>query len=120
MSASTVPSNLFKWFCPQPQVVSSQASTGQCSLSSCMKVLCRSQHFCLCTSFFYSVLVLMAMVQSVIRRIPNSLCSTWRNPWQDTCKCSLLKVREGNCKREHGGPRWNLEAKRVFLFPRCF
>jgi hypothetical protein len=27
---------------------------------------------------------------------------------------SLLKAREGNYKREYGGPRWNLEAKRAF------
>jgi hypothetical protein len=25
---------------------------------------------------------LMALVESVIRRLPNSLCPTWKNPWQ--------------------------------------
>jgi hypothetical protein len=32
------------------------------------------------------------------------------------CKGSLLKVREGKCKREHCGCRWNLEAKRACCF----
>jgi hypothetical protein len=42
--------------------------------------------------------------------------------WLRTVKClglldfggykwSLLKIREGNYKREHGGYRWNLEAE---------
>jgi hypothetical protein len=31
------------------------------------------------------------------------------------CKWSLLKFREGNYKREHGGCRWNLEAERASL-----
>jgi hypothetical protein len=30
------------------------------------------------------VRLVMAMVQSVIRRLPNSLCPAWKNPWQDT------------------------------------
>jgi hypothetical protein len=32
------------------------------------------------------------------------------------CKWSLLKVREGNYKRGHGGTRWKLEAERESLF----
>jgi hypothetical protein len=33
------------------------------------------------------------------------------------CKWSLLKFKEGNYKREHGGPRWKLEARdNVSLF----
>jgi hypothetical protein len=28
---------------------------------------------------------------------------------------SLLKVREGKYKREHGGHRWNLQAERVYF-----
>jgi hypothetical protein len=35
-------------------------------------------------------------------------------------KGSLLNVREGKCKREHGGPRWSLEAERVFFFSDAF
>jgi hypothetical protein len=27
--------------------------------------------------------VLMVLVQCVIRRLPNSLCPVWKNPWQD-------------------------------------
>jgi hypothetical protein len=55
----------------------------------------------------------MTMMQSVIRRLPNSLCPARKKPWQVTrgCKQTLLKVREGNYKREHGGPRWKLEAE---------
>jgi hypothetical protein len=29
------------------------------------------------------------------------------------CCWSLLKVREGNYKRKHGGSRWNLEVERT-------
>jgi hypothetical protein len=52
--------------------------------------------------------VLMALVQSVIRRLPNSLCPMGRiHGRTHGCKWSLLKVREGKYKREHEGPRWN-------------
>jgi hypothetical protein len=30
-----------------------------------------------------AVALLMAMMQSVVRRFPNSLDRTWKNPWQD-------------------------------------
>jgi hypothetical protein len=40
------------------------------------------------------------MVHSLIRRFPNSLCPTCKNPWQDTwVYWSLLNVRDGNYKR---------------------
>jgi hypothetical protein len=46
----------------------------------------------------------MALVQSVIRRLPNSLYPTRKNSLQDIngYKWSLLKVRKGKCKGEHG------------------
>jgi hypothetical protein len=48
--------------------------------------------------------VLMALMQSIIRRLPNSLYPTRRNPWQDMrCKGSLLKVREEKNKWKHVG-----------------
>jgi hypothetical protein len=48
----------------------------------------------------YREILLTAPVQSVIKRLLNSLCSTVRNPGS---KGSLLKVREGKYKGEHGG-----------------
>jgi hypothetical protein len=49
----------------------------------------------------------------VTRRLPNTLCLAGKNPSQECeCKWSLLKVREGKYKREHGGHRWYLEAER--------
>jgi hypothetical protein len=58
---------------------------------------------------------------SVIRKLPNSLCPTRKNPWQDTCKWNLLKVREGNTKGSHGRCRWTLQAEKVyFFFPGAF
>jgi hypothetical protein len=56
----------------------------------------------------------MALVQSLIRRLPNSL-SHVEESIARTCgyKWSLLKVREGKYKGGHDGPSWNLEAKRV-------
>jgi hypothetical protein len=62
--------------------------------------------------------MLMSPVQSVIRRLPNSF-PVWRNGRTHGYKGSLLKVREGDYKREHGEPRWNLEAEMLFFF-RCF
>jgi hypothetical protein len=57
----------------------------------------------------------MVLVQSVIRRLPNSLYTTRKNPWQDIwCKGSLLKVREEK-KGSILGPRWNLR-KNVSAF----
>jgi hypothetical protein len=59
------------------------------------------------------VFVLMAMVWSVISRLPNSLCPLGKNPWQDTwVKWSLFKVRKGNTKGAWHC-RWNLEAVRM-------
>jgi hypothetical protein len=66
--------------------------------------------------------VLTVMVQSVIRRLANSLCPAWKNLSRTCgCKWSLLKVREGNYKREHGGPSWDLEAEKAcFSSPGAF
>jgi hypothetical protein len=60
--------------------------------------------------------MLMVLVQSIIRRLPNSLYPGGKNPLQQhRCKCSLLKVRKGKYKGEYGGPRWSLLAKSVFF-----
>jgi hypothetical protein len=51
------------------------------------------------------------------------LCVLWRRIHHRThgCKWSLLKVREGKRKREHGGHRHlQEERKRMLLFSRCF
>jgi hypothetical protein len=62
--------------------------------------------------------MITALVQSVIRRLPNSLCPTRKN---HGCKRSLLKVREGKYKREHGRYRWSLMAAKVhFPYPGAF
>jgi hypothetical protein len=48
--------------------------------------------------------VITALVQSVIRRFPNSLCPAGRIYHRmHGCKWSLLKVRKGKYKGEHGG-----------------
>jgi hypothetical protein len=68
------------------------------------------------------VKVLVVVVESVIRRLPNSLCPTRNNSWQDRWyKWSLLKVREGKYKKEPGGHSWNLQAERAcFSSPVAF
>jgi hypothetical protein len=46
--------------------------------------------------------MLMALVHSVIRRLPNSSYPIRKNPWQDTwVKWNLLKFREGKYKGKH-------------------
>jgi hypothetical protein len=52
----------------------------------------------------------MAVVQTVIEDF-QILCV----PLGSGYKWSLLQVREGNYKREHGGPRWKLEAETVCI-----
>jgi hypothetical protein len=62
--------------------------------------------------------MLTATMQSVIRQtlLHGRIHSRTRG-----YKWSLLKVREGNYKREHGGPQWNLEAERAcFSSPGAF
>jgi hypothetical protein len=50
------------------------------------------------------VVVLMPLVQSVIRRLPNSLCPTGRVHRRTRgCKWSLLKVRREKYKGENSG-----------------
>jgi hypothetical protein len=47
----------------------------------------------------HSVVVLLtALVRSVIRRLPNSLCPAGKNPWQDT-DIGLSNVREREIQR---------------------
>jgi hypothetical protein len=57
-------------------------------------------------------------VQSVIRNF-QSLCVLCGRIHSRTRGWSLLKVREGNSKRGHGGTRRKLEAERDFVFSRC-
>jgi hypothetical protein len=58
--------------------------------------------------------VLMTLVQSVIRRLTNSLC-----PREESMAGHMgingvyLKLGKGNTKGSMVGPRWNLEAERV-------
>jgi hypothetical protein len=60
--------------------------------------------------------MLVVLVQSVIRRFPNSFCPVGKiRDRTHGCKGRLLKVREGkrNPKGYMRGPRQNLEAKRT-------
>jgi hypothetical protein len=57
--------------------------------------------------------MLLAVVESVIRRLFQILCALCGRIHGRTCgyKWSLLKVREEKGKREHDVHRWNLEAE---------
>jgi hypothetical protein len=57
--------------------------------------------------------MLMMLVQSEIRRLPNCFCAVGRILCKKCgCKGSLLKVREEKYKGEHGGHRWSLLAEK--------
>jgi hypothetical protein len=50
------------------------------------------------------LVILTALVQSVIRRLPNSFCPSGRiHGRTHGCKWSLLKIRNGKYKGKHGG-----------------
>jgi hypothetical protein len=58
------------------------------------------------------VTLLMVLVESVIRRLPNSFSPVTIHGRTHEYKWSLLKVREGNYKAEQGG---DLEAENTCL-----
>jgi hypothetical protein len=64
----------------------------------------------------------MALVQSVIRRLPNPFYPTRKNHGRTHgCKGSLLKGREEKYRGKHVGAQVEAESQgRVFLPFRCF
>jgi hypothetical protein len=61
----------------------------------------------------------MVVIQSVIRRFPNSLCPTWKHPGR-THGCNEVYCKLGKeITKGHSGARWKLEAEGESL-SRCF
>jgi hypothetical protein len=66
--------------------------------------------------------MLMVLVQSMIRRLPNFVCPKGRIHHRTYgCKWSLLEVSRGKYKGEHGGAQVESEGQESrLLFFRCF
>jgi hypothetical protein len=64
--------------------------------------------------------IVVGVVESVIGIFPNSLCLTWKNPWQDTwVKMQFIKLG----REIQNGAWWaQVESggRELLLFSRCF